>query len=711
MRRLWNALKQSCKGFTLVEVVCAVAIFSTISVAVGGAMVQSAKNYQRGSVELDLQKDAQSICTLVGNMLIDADKNSITVTTAGFTLSKTTDVVRNYAVAQNASNQLVYTAGTESVTLAEGVTNFALTAYTDVDNAHKPYYNIRFTLTKGGKSFDADYDITPRNGEYVAVTTPVQGVRLFVQNELLLEPGQSYDLPVTIVGTGNTAFTVADGVNVHGDTSITATAGQVHIETALAQAGDNFTFTVTSSADTSISQTVTVKVRRATSVTLAGTKTAGVDLMKDAEYTITGNVGGTNLNRISGVLYDVDYVNPYYIKYDIRVLDGSGNVVANPIPFAVIKNKTEDINTPICTIKLAQDLPQGYTIQVIGYAKHPLGLVGSLICNKATKYNAGVQVQYANDVFGIWELKTKASYFKRADDTMLKKPLDVPDVITSGDYDSTVKQLFQDVRDGSNRQWQAYFRVRELGATLWSPYRFFCDNGSSPQLTADYSMCFLPDRAYEFEYIVVYKDINGDGKRLYWPYNEDLLNQDVYDRNGNIFRFTKAWGSVYTGSGNPIDEKRYTKQLMMGIPEVVMKPTSQPGTGTTEANPLRITSGNTYQVDMDRNETTCIAIGKGIGFWFVAEKKVNGVWTNVNVDYNGYVDGGAFRIRMDNQCFYVQEASSSLSTTYRIKLNIDPQHNSKRFKDFRYMQDIQDNTTVYNLYQPGDDSKNIFYIH
>ena len=74
MRRCWKRLMKSHKGFTLVELICTIAIFSIVITGVGTAMVVSARSYQRGNAELDLQQQAQITSNLLTNLIIDSDR-------------------------------------------------------------------------------------------------------------------------------------------------------------------------------------------------------------------------------------------------------------------------------------------------------------------------------------------------------------------------------------------------------------------------------------------------------------------------------------------------------------------------------------------------------------------------------------------------------------------------------------------------------------
>ena len=127
MRRCWKRLMKSHKGFTLVELICTIAIFSIVITGVGTAMVVSARSYQRGNVELDLQQQAQITSNLLTNLIIDSDR---VVQADGNTLivekveSGSTIV---YQVYLDGSNIMYITsANTEPHILAENVQDFSV---------------------------------------------------------------------------------------------------------------------------------------------------------------------------------------------------------------------------------------------------------------------------------------------------------------------------------------------------------------------------------------------------------------------------------------------------------------------------------------------------------------------------------------------------------------------------------------------------------
>lgn len=60
------------KGLTLVEVICAVAIFAVIAATIGGVLVFSAKSYHRGSTESEVQQEAQFAANRISGIIQNA---------------------------------------------------------------------------------------------------------------------------------------------------------------------------------------------------------------------------------------------------------------------------------------------------------------------------------------------------------------------------------------------------------------------------------------------------------------------------------------------------------------------------------------------------------------------------------------------------------------------------------------------------------------
>lgn len=65
------------KGFTLAELLVAMAVFAIIMMEVSAVMFNSSKLYKNGVLEVNLQTEAQQAIAQVQNLIINSDKNSI----------------------------------------------------------------------------------------------------------------------------------------------------------------------------------------------------------------------------------------------------------------------------------------------------------------------------------------------------------------------------------------------------------------------------------------------------------------------------------------------------------------------------------------------------------------------------------------------------------------------------------------------------------
>lgn len=392
------------KGFTLVELICTIAIFSIVITGVGSAMVISARSYRNGNVELDLQQQAQITSNLLTNLIIDADR---VVSASGSTLTVEkveSGVTVTYTVYLD-GDQIVYQKdGSTPQTLAEHVTGFAVSNAAGNDN-------VDFTLqfTEGGRSYESDYHVTPRNGVTAGGASMSGTAGIYVENKLILEPGQTYDLNVRITGTSIQGFSIQ---NLTGSTDTTGTTVSV-VDTRTARitvgAGEtgtgsnaSFRFRVVADDGSAAPQDVEVLVRRVNIISVNGYKTSGSVNKAGAVYKITAAMAGTNLEKEPGAWYDVNYMNPYTATWSYAYTEDDGTNITNlnfNDHFEVIEQGF-DGNVPYIKIKLKNNITEGRKLVVTCTALHPEGTDGTNPTNKSgLKYGT---------VSGIWELEYQA---------------------------------------------------------------------------------------------------------------------------------------------------------------------------------------------------------------------------------------------------------------------------------------------------------------
>ncbi len=375
-KRLCRSLYRSHKGFTMVELICSVAIFSIIMTGVGSALVISARSYQRGNVELDVQQQAQIASNLLTNLIIDSDKvvqasdNKLIVEKVESSGTVTYTVYLD-------GGQLKYFTNIDPTggILAENITDF------DISRAEGENVDFSLKVESAGRSYASDYHVTPRNGVSSGGTALSGTISMFVEDSLILEPGQIYDLNVRISGTTNTAFTVdtTDGDINSPDTEITTVGSNIQIKVGSTETG-SFHFRVISDADPTVFKYVFVDIRRVNDIRVNGYKTGGNVNRAGAEYKVSATLVGAldNLEKRPGEWYDVDYVNPYTCtwSFEFTKKDESGSV-SHPDYNEYIEITgygTDSGNIPYVTFKLKRDLTTGCSFKVTGTALHPEGV-------------------------------------------------------------------------------------------------------------------------------------------------------------------------------------------------------------------------------------------------------------------------------------------------------------------------------------------------
>ncbi len=414
MKRWLRRMQKNHKGFTLIELICTIAIFSIVVTGVGSAMVISARNYQHGNAELDLQQQAQITANLLTNLIIDSNPDSIVVESEG-TVLKVTKESTIYTISQS-GNRLIYSIDPDPDPNPEGNVLAEHVATTDgfkVINVSGGNVDFRLAFETGDNRFASDYHVTPRNGMSDGGTEMSGAVSLYVENRLILEPGQTYDLNVNVSGTAEQGFMLGDTI-----TGITALAGTedektkinavessrcVRLEIGLNERGP-IHFEVVSRADPSVKMPVDVLIRRVENISVNGFMTGGAVNMAGAKYKVIGPISGTNLDKENGAWYDVDYKDPYKVGWKIEYSNAEDPSsiwsdyfdinygMDGKIPYAIVTSKRD--MTPSCRLRIICTAlhPEG---------KHPVGMAPFLeegfSTNKTDK-------KYST-VSGYWELK------------------------------------------------------------------------------------------------------------------------------------------------------------------------------------------------------------------------------------------------------------------------------------------------------------------
>lgn len=399
MRKLFEKCIKSNKGLTFVELICTIAIFSTVMTVVGGAMVVGANSYSRGSDELSLQQEAQTTINIISNLVLDA----VSVNYEGGILTITNNSSK-YEIRQ-VGTELLYSQtdfvpdgsgnivpsviGTDKL-LAENVLSFSADTSRFDTTKNVP---ITLGLENNSRTFTMTYNVTSRNGEKGGSAA---GEFAYIMiDTVVLEPGDEY----TFSNVSNKAVkwgSVNSGIFVEGDeiascgktstdTRLTSSnASGATLKIGLSEKAEKIVFRVQTqetSAETGeplAYKDVTVYIRRINKINLSGTVTNGVaEKTLGAEYQVKvsfANTENKNLRDISHAVYGSynfrEFENVTF-TYDYN-LEPVGNIVEEV-------DRVQDLMDPAAIleancyikIKLKKDLPPGGKITITAVATRP----------------------------------------------------------------------------------------------------------------------------------------------------------------------------------------------------------------------------------------------------------------------------------------------------------------------------------------------------
>jgi len=407
MRKWQTGIKKDHKGFSLIELICAIAIFSIIITGVGSAMVISARSYANGNVELDLQQQAQITANLLTNLILDSNKVEVSEDGKVLRVEKVEadSTITVYEVSLS-GEELVYRTGSSSGILAEHVTLFS------ASQAAGDNVDFQLGFKEGDRSYESDYHVTPRNGITSDGARMSETVGLYVENRLILEPRQTYDLSVRVtgVGTSDQGFSVVQPTDATSpDTKVTVNGTSVQITLGANELGSGLTssfhFQVIANAvnktvnedgsttDTHPTQLVEVQVRRVNTISLNGFQTDNMT------YKVVANINGANLAKEPGSWWDVDYINPCVVRWAYTPNDALFRV-----------NFVDDPVQPYAVVTLKRALQRGDKISLDAYAVHPEGEYPAGIWQNKASAGAGARTPYDSDVKDTWTLEKRGGW-------------------------------------------------------------------------------------------------------------------------------------------------------------------------------------------------------------------------------------------------------------------------------------------------------------
>lgn len=414
------------RGLSLVEVLCAVAIFSLIAATIGTIIVVSARTYRNGVTETTVQQEAQLAANNIGNIVKDACsvmygesglkfiKDGIDdVTEVDGTLkmqgSDATElyIITNkkmqYCIKYDIPNKaLVYTeldisdpaapVSTGAQVLARNVSDFTADT-TDFKDSRTIKLKMTVTDESTGRNIPMEYTMTSRNEvaeemEFVSSEIPVI---IFLDSNPTLVPGETYQLPISVVGKLPKALegTITGGLSLG-----SLTTDYVEVSVPRDTTVDSGTVTVMSndlSGNLLAQASSNINVRRVASINVnhAVDRSQVVDGTYEgakAKYTFYANVSGSHLQKSPGSAWDSGYkkAQAVYWSYKLTV-DGntytyektpSGESYSNKSgaeAYVKILSFKDDIDKPCITFEIMQTMPADFLLEVTATSRHALG--------------------------------------------------------------------------------------------------------------------------------------------------------------------------------------------------------------------------------------------------------------------------------------------------------------------------------------------------
>lgn len=383
----WLTKKSNNKGFSLVELLVTIAILSIVTLAVGSAMVSSAKNYSRGNLEVSLQQQSQTTANIISNLVLDATALSYNSTTKELEIKQViTGKDATYTIKQVGDKLQYKLVGiavegeNEFLDLADNVTTFEVDTSNYVSNK-----TVAVTLgfTVGDQDFKTTYDMTSRNGTgNGSESTAVLSVR-----SVVLEPGDEFVF--NSVSNREVVFGNLENNSDSNSTWVYRNDSEAKVKVGMDETG-YMTFSV-ATADGAVTDVVYIYIRRVAEIGLEVSYT-GAPVEANTSYRI-----GTNFSSVANTtLYtkgnadngQYNYWEFEDITFSVKAQDASGAVIATNQLVKNINmheelldpstiNAADVFRNSYITFDLARKLAVGEKITITATAKRPSHIADS----------------------------------------------------------------------------------------------------------------------------------------------------------------------------------------------------------------------------------------------------------------------------------------------------------------------------------------------
>ena len=380
--------KRDNRGMTLVEIICAVAIFSLISATIGGVLVITSRSYRNGSMETAVQQEAQFAANRIGDIVQDAIEASFTGgtnATGSFGRLVLSNGTNKYVVElADGDNRLMYGEALASVAdadvmgtdlLADNILSF----YADTSKfAESKAVRLDMTVEEDGREYVLSYNMTARNDDVTLEAIPaIRTAAIIAESRVILEPGQTdFEIPVNVIGSSSGIEAVStDDAQVH--VSCTMDSIKVSLEKTAGETNSAVNINVSTreknEAGTPLAtSTICIQIRRVDELTVTSTLLEGEEGMAGAKYKFTSALTRYTpyLAKKPGVAWDADYKNPYAVQWNYDSNFVINGTAADFNEYFEVVEKEEDIDTPYLILKLKKNLVVGATLTVEGVSRH-----------------------------------------------------------------------------------------------------------------------------------------------------------------------------------------------------------------------------------------------------------------------------------------------------------------------------------------------------
>lgn len=415
------------------------AILALVTGVIGSVIVISTRTYRRGISETNIQQEAQLAANNIGNMVKDACsvvygesgaqyiKNGKELMSnadatpkmqaAGFTeLSIITNEKIQYTMTFDESNKKILyqeynttdgLARTNPEIMATNIVDFKADT-TDFENSKTIKLSMKVEDSDTNRSIPMEYTMTSRNGdgeggEYVTNTDSV--VIIFLEDDVVLVPGETYQIPLSVTGKLNEGGLEWDSVSGVNAGALTMDYAEVTVPIDSMGAPASFSVrTKDKDGDGNPKDTAScnVGIRKVSGVAVShsiDTKDSRDGMLETAGtvYTFNANISGSELTKRVAYAYDSNYKTAQAVVWSWElVADGvtykrewtcsqnaggryefaestDGDQSKFDEYLSVTLNK-EDAIIPQLIMKIEKDMPADFVLTVRATSKHALGV-------------------------------------------------------------------------------------------------------------------------------------------------------------------------------------------------------------------------------------------------------------------------------------------------------------------------------------------------